>query len=221
MACGACQSNPFQSGGCCPPTFGVPGLYVGQMAAGQEQAIADMINFPGGGKQPTIPENPTQEQCDEWWGYLENLDATGFPMDAVIANMRGELHSNTRFLEQILTLAWYDKENVYRCARKTGADMITAAVAGMTPEEKAAERERTRKKLQELQAQGKFIDGKLVIQDPGELRSNAAYLQIQAALDCEDSLFCGSQNVLGMPIPKWALWAVGGLVAFKVYKAIV
>jgi len=217
MACGACQSNPFQSGGCCPPTFGVSGLYIGQAAAGQETMLAQSA---GASKQPTIPENPTKEQCDEWWGYLENLDATGFPMDAVIANMRGELHNNARFLEQITTLAWYDKENVFRCARKTGADMITAAVAGMTPEEKAAERERTRTKLAELQAQGKLIDGKLVIQDPGELRSNAAYLQIQAALDCEDSLFCGSKNVLGMPIPKWALWAVGGLVAFKVYKAI-
>ena len=221
MGCAKCATSPDLAVSCCGPHVG--SLYIGQAAAGQAAGLTGAAGYKpaiGLGTQPTIPENPTQTQCDEWWGYLEILDASGFPMDAVIANMRGLPHNNARFLEQITTLAWYDRENVYRCARKTGAKMITDAVAKMTPEEKAAAKKRTADKLKQLQAQGKFKDGKLVIQDPGELRSAGAYLQIQQAIDCDDSWFCGSTPIMGIPVPKWALWAGGAWLAFTVYKGV-
>ena len=153
----------------------------------------------------------TAQECADWRSYLENLDATGFPTDALIAKMDGTAHDNARYLEQYKTLAPGDRENLNRCALAKGQAIIEEVAASLTPEEKAAAIARTDQLLAELQKAGKFQGGVLITQEPGQVSALNAVMQARAALD--PSPFSGTINLLGVPVPKWVLWAGGAAAA--------
>ena len=153
---------------------------------------------------------PSAEYCQ---GVYDQLVWNGFPNAA--KQMAGEAHNNADFLGEFPNIPDGIKEDMQSCAGMTATKMIEEAVAGMTPEERKAEKKRTKAKAEKAKAGSR---GKLAIQDPGTISSAEAYGEIMAAIDAEDAKagplgFLTGAGPFG--IPRWVLWAGGAFIAYQ------
>lgn len=161
-----------------------------------------------------LSESPvTPESCAQ---LVAQLRGSGAP--TVADYLEGKAVYDPDYRAQLNALSPIDRELVDGCVYLRATDIMKAKAQSMTPEEIAAI-EAWEKTQLEAHAAGK--PGETGYVGPGKGITTAgqldAYGQIQEKIDAKDDPFAfvkGDASLFGFKVPRWALWAAGGLVAY-------
>jgi hypothetical protein len=155
----------------------------------------------------------TPESCAQ---LVERLRGLGAP--TVADYLEGRAVYDPDYRAQLNALAPIDRALVDGCVYLRAEDVMAAKAATYTPEELAAIEAWELAQLEAFAA-GKpgetgYIGPGKGITKAGQL---AAYGQIQAKIDAKDdplAFIKGDASLFGLKLPRWVLWAAGGLVTY-------